>query len=72
MSLMIADTLQELMDMVSLIDLDPQWMQRHRGVPVYWITKGRKEKAIQAGADEVNERYIMDRIDDMSKGDLAG
>ena len=65
MSLMMADTLQELMDMISVIDLDPKWMKEHQGIPFYWITKGRKQKAIQAGADEVNERWILEKMQSM-------
>ncbi len=67
MSMMIADTLQELMDMATLVGVDHKWIKDHNGIPLFWICKEMKAKAITAGADEVNLRWIISRIGEMGK-----
>jgi len=62
MSMMIADTLQELMDMATLVGVDHKWRSEHKGIPLFWICKEMKVKAIAAGADVVNERWMLEQM----------
>jgi len=59
MSHMIADTLDELHEMASLIGVSKKHFQNKPKKPHYDVCKQMKKKAISLGAKQVNDREII-------------
>lgn len=60
MSHMVADTLDELHKMANNIGIARKHFQNKKGKPHYDICKQNKLKAIELGANEVNDRKIIE------------
>jgi len=60
MSHMAADTLDELHDMAKNIGVNGTHFQDKKGKPHYDICKQNKMKAIQLGAQEVDDRKLIE------------
>lgn len=58
---MMADTLEELFDMVNRIGVDPKWFQEGR-YPHFDICKSKRELAIQNGAIPVSSKELIKRF----------
>ncbi|MFT3679448.1 MAG: DUF4031 domain-containing protein [Ferruginibacter sp.] len=67
MSHMIADTLSELHDMAELIGVDKRHFQDKLGKPHYDVCKQNKQKAIAAGAKEIDDRQIIEILRSFKK-----
>ena len=67
MCLMFADSLQELLDMATNIDLDHKWLGTDR-MPHFWPCKSYRAKAVALGAKEVNVRYFF-TVEKQHKGE---
>lgn len=59
MSHMAADTLEELHQMAANIGVSKKHFQNKQSKPHYDICKQSKQKAIELGAKEVNDREII-------------
>lgn len=56
---LVADTLDELFQMVDKIGVDRKWFQAKASFPHFDICKSKKELALQNGAIEVDNRRLV-------------
>lgn len=59
---LLADTLEELHDMVDKIGVNRKWFQNKEGYPHYDICKSKKALAIKYGATEMRDREILQQV----------
>jgi hypothetical protein len=59
---MMADTLDELHSMASKIGIQRKWFQPHPAHPHYDISKGKRQLAVQSGAQEVTSRELVMKL----------
>ena len=64
MSHMVSDSLTELHGMAFKLGISKKWFQNKKGKPHYDICKENKQKAIQLGAKEVDDRIIIQFLKD--------
>lgn len=56
---LVADSLEELHAFARLIGLKRCWFQNHRRHPHYDLMRGRKQAAVDAGAQVVSSKEIV-------------
>ncbi len=64
---MVADTLEELHEFAKGIKLLTSWFQNRLGMPHYDLTEGKRAEAIKAGAIEISDDQVVDRMREARK-----
>lgn len=60
---MIADTTEELLEMVDAIDVARRWIQKEGTTSEHFdISKGKRRLAVQLGAVEISQRDLVRRM----------
>lgn len=68
---MFADTLEELHNMAGLLNLKEKWFQDHINFSHYDLTKSKRILAIEYGAVEVRDQFVIEFIKNKRKENYA-